>query len=510
MKQQLYIFYLACFLFLVQSLMHPVLVSPQCAQHLSAAWHICDGLRFGIDFMDDASPLFLYLLTPFVRLGSLLHINALPLFKCFIVILALVSGRLCFSLLNSKALTYRLLEKRILSLFPIYMVLFLLLSLQQNGHGAQLLILGVTPYLVLKSARREGTLMSVSALTGMQLTQLVLLAALTVVIDPQFLIFYLLIDIVQRRFFLTLALLFAASILPFVLLLGDTLSSYLDSVVRVLWLNFKYFNDYLYWMEKSPDLRTLVYAFVLSTVLSVPLILRLTLVRLFGALACLGFVYYILSVGLISEFALPMLYFSLFPGFCGLAYLLFTSQLRLFAPGYWPIYGRVLAVFSILLAFFSLRFKGNDLSIFSDTVIAESRPGEVVAFYNWQSRPAFPLSLQLERRSSNMPCFYPYMALHHGDPEGTEEDRSRLKALGDRAFAIVEKEVTGKNPPALIFVEDGDLRKEMTDRGLMTKIEGRYNLIGAASFLNDDEERRHDPFEYLGFRNGFAVFRLIK
>lgn len=508
LKKAHIIFYLACLLLFLQSIIHPVLVAPQCAQHMSAAWHIADGLKFGVDFLDDASPLFLYLLCPFVFVANLIHVNPLLLFKLGVLALTVLSGRLCFSLLESKSLRYRLLERQMLSYLPLYMVLFLLFSLPQSGHSAQLLLLGVTPYLVLKCAQANPSIYSLANLERSQLWQVVLYAALTVLADPQLLAFYLLIDLAQRRFFLTFPLLFALAFLPFVLLMGDTLNGYIDSVLPVLWLNFKYFNDYLYWMDKSPDLRQLVYLFVLSATLTVPLLSRSALARLLSALSCLGFTYFIVSVGMLSEFSLPMLYFSIFPGFCGLLYFLFSSPCKIFQRRLLTRYTMILAAFFLVLACFSLKFKGSDLSIFSSTVIGQSLPGDTVAFYNWQSRPAFPLTMQLTRRSSNMPCFYPFTALHHGDVEGSEGDRARLKSLGDRAFAIVEKEISGSKPPTLIFVEDGDLRQEMTERGLLTKIESRYSLIGAASFMSEEEQSRHEPFEYLGFRNGFAVFRL--
>lgn len=510
LKKTHLIFYLACFVFFLQSIIHPVLVAPQCAQHMSAAWHIVDGLKFGVDFLDDASPLFLYLLSAFVFVANLIHVNPLLLFKLALIALTVLSGRLCFALLESKSLCYRLVERQMLNYLPLYMVLFLLFSLPQSGHGAQLLVLGLTPYLVLKCARANPStsIYSLANLERSQLWQVVLYGALTVLADPQFLAFYLLIDLAQRRFFLTFPLLFAVAFLPFVLLMGDTLNGYIDSVLPVLWLNFKYFNDYLYWMDKSPDLRRLVYLFVLSATLAVPLLSRSALARLLSALSCLGFTYFIVSVGMLSEFALPMLYFSIFSGFCGLMYFLFSSPWKLFRRHQLPRYTKFLAAFFLVLACSSLKIKGSDLSIFSDTVISDSMPGDTVAFYNWQSRPAFPLTMQLARRSSNMSCFYPFTALHHGDVEGSETDRARLKSLGDRAFAIVEKEISGSKPPTLIFVEDGDLRQEMTERGLLTKIESRYSLIGAASFLNGEEQSRHEPFEYLGFRNGFAVFRL--
>ncbi|HMX46980.1 MAG TPA: hypothetical protein PKC93_13585, partial [Candidatus Obscuribacter sp.] len=108
------------------------------------------------------------------------------------------------------------------------------------------------------------------------------------------------------------------------------------------------------------------------------------------------------------------------------------------------------------------------------------------------------------------PYLYPFMAFHHGGAEasacGVLNDPERLPKLESKFYSLLQAELSAANRPALIFIEDGDIRQQFDDRGLVKLLDSDYSMLASFTF-SPDERKGHPSFEYPGYMNAFAVFK---
>ncbi|MBK8222261.1 MAG: hypothetical protein IPK73_14665 [Candidatus Obscuribacter sp.] len=524
-------------LLLAQTIIHQASIDTDMAVNLSTAMALLDGSRLYLDNFNPAWPPALFLILPASALARTLHIYPVLILKLFFYLLAcLAILAMMWSVRLRRAAA---LESCLLPLAAPFSAAFLLLTsaqfvgLENFPNGGQFYPLMVLPLLILqaKDNPRPEAPPALSALTYF-------LAAAAICFEPSFVLYYLLL--VSFPGLKNLMRNCLPLLLPIFLLLIFAVSyegawqNYLDWSVLINQLNFLGFNDYLYWMDKSPDLRKPVYGFVMLLVLSAPLLVRSALSRRLAALACFGFAYFISSQTLLGQFTLPMLFFA---GLNGLGALVFLCRVFLHGPlrKLRLLSRRLSAEPTILICLLLLAgssflqllsreetvtiddgagtravVRSSDLSIFARTVLNESRAGEPIYVYCWQARPGFPLTAQLMRKTSRFPYLYPFMAFHHGGAEasacGVLNDPERLPRLESKFYSLLQSELSAAGRPALIFIEDGDIRQQFDDRGLVKLLDSDYSML--ASFTFSPEERKgHPSFEYPGYMNAFAAFK---
>ncbi len=524
-------------LLLAQTIIHQASIDTDMAVNLSTAMALLDGSRLYLDNFNPSWPPALFLILPASALARTLHIYPVLILKLFFYLLAcLAILAMIWSVRLRRAAA---LESCLLPLAAPFSAAFLLLTsaqfvgLENFPNGGQFYPLMVLPLLILqaKDNPRPEAPPTLSALTYF-------LAAAAICFEPSFVLYYLLL--VSFPGLKNLMRSCLPLLLPIFLLLIFAVSyegawqNYLDWSVLINQLNFLGFNDYLYWMDKSPDLRKPVYGFVMLLVLSAPLLVRSALSRRLAALACFGFAYFISSQTLLGQFTLPMLFFA---GLNGLGALVFLCRVFLHGPlrKLRLLSRRLSAKPTILICLLLLAgssflqllsreetvtiddgagtravVRSSDLSIFARTVLNESRAGEPIYVYCWQARPGFPLTAQLMRKTSRFPYLYPFMAFHHGGAEasacGVLNDPERLPRLESKFYSLLQSELSAAGRPALIFIEDGDIRQQFDDRGLVKLLDSDYSML--ASFTFSPEERKgHPSFEYPGYMNAFAAFK---
>ncbi len=554
MKSSLYLFWqrvchsslsplevLTCLLLsflLGQTIIHQASIDTDMAVNLSTALALLDGSRLYLDNFNPAWPPALFLILPASALARTLHIYPVLILKLFFYLLA------CLAILammwGVRLRRATALESCLLPLAAPFSAAFLLLTsaqfmgLENFPNGGQFFPLMVLPLLILQAKDNSApeTPPALSALTYF-------LAAVAICFEPSFVLYYLLIvsfaDLRNLKRNCLPLLLPALLLLIFAVSYEGAWQNYLDWSVLINQLNFLGFNDYLYWMDKSPDLRKPVYGFVMLLVLSAPLLVRSALSRQLAALACFGFAYFISSQTLLGQFTLPMLFFAGLSGLGALVFLCRVARLRGPLRKMRPLSRRLSARPAILVCLFLLAgssllqslsreetvtiddgagtkavVRCSDLSIFARTVLNESRAGEPIYVYCWQARPGFPLTAQLMRKTSRFPYLYPFMAFHHGGAEasacGVLNDPERLPKLESKFYSLLQAELSAANRPALIFIEDGDIRQQFDDRGLVKLLDSDYSMLASFTF-SPDERKGHPSFEYPGYMNAFAVFK---
>lgn len=517
---------------------HPLSIGPEAACHLSASMLTALGQKPFVDFYEIGSQPTLYLQVPLVVVARLLHSHPIVIFKVVVLALALLSSTVLLALARLRGPGW---QRLYLQLSAILVSLFYGFNYTEFGEAPLFFATTITPYLF---ARLSNQILPQKL--RIVIMVLLLLALLTA---PIFVAYLLLVELAlalmlfsegqnlsnyfarARSLLLYLPLLLA---LISYLLLASLTPGYLDSAWTYNSLYFKYFNDQLYWMEKSPDLRSLIYLSIFLLLLASMGLTRSREARLFSIASICGFAFYITSVSTLSCYLMPHFYFALLAGLSTMSYLIASLAVRFKQPLKWR---KVPFVFSLLLLplvmllpwllmpLFAppsatikvtspLGFRGYskayDLSVFASFLLEQSQADDKVAIYAWQVRPAYPLLLQLLRRPSKFLYLYPFMVLKHGDPQGTDEQKAKLAARQKQTYQIIEDELTGKNPPQLLLIEDGDIRQWFNESGLMEKISNRYELLQGVSPTNSDEVDSHPPFEYLAYRNPFAVYKLVR
>lgn len=525
-------------LLLAQIISHQASVDTDMAVNLSTSQALLDGSRLYLDCFNPGWPPALYLILPAAFLARVLHIYPVLVLKLYLFLAICIA---VFAVMHCARLSrVAALESCLLPVAAPFSAAFLLLTsgsfmgMEYFPNGAQLFPILVLPLIIRQESSTESPLAY-----G--------LAALALCFEPSFGLFYLFLVSfgVSSGGFRNFCRGYLPFLLPAFLLLMFSISyqgawkNYLDWSVLINQLNFLGFNDYLYWMDKSPDLRKQVYGFVMLLVLSAPLLVRSAICRKMAALACFGFAYFLSSQTLLGQFTLPMLFFAGLAGLSSLVFLCRVARLRFPRLRRLKFLTRPLGckqtLMACLLSFavsiiLPTLFRqdtvtiddgagtravvlSSDLSIFARTVLKETRAGAPITVYCWQARPGFPLTAQLMRKPSRFPYLYPFMAFHHGGAEASAcglTDGERLPKLESKFYSLLQEELSGPSKgalsPALIFIEDGDVRQQFDDRGLVKLLDTDYSMLDSLSF-SEEERKGHPPFEYPGYMNAFAVFK---
>lgn len=520
---------------------------------LSCGILIADGALPYIDFLDNSSPLALYLASLPALVSKIIYIHPITIFNLMGVLLTLVSLLLIVQCGRGQCQRLKTLQF-CLPAIVLGVALSLIYFLNYFGQESVLFFLLFLPYLTQRylsisainpvRKRLQPVLIGSLAALGLLLNPVFLLALVAV----EFICLFALGDIslakLKYRFF---AAELRACLLSLILLCLLVFSlapaavfEYLGPILRINQLTFEYFNNDLSYVGKSPDRRDLVYAFVVFFVLALPVAGRCLMTRLMCLMAAFGFAYFVFSGTLFSHQAILMVAYSaialLLAGSryiraCHPAKILLgqfaawcSTRLNRKALLFLPILATVCFLSSSIAALklakgnaFSLRELGyngfgfeRDLSFFSKTVKEASATRDRVWIYSEQISPAFPLLTQLRRTPGFLVWGFPLRSLKLLHECGTAEEIARLAHFEATMYDRLRVEALSPHPPSLILVEDGEVHDLFKANGIIAIIEKFYSPLDSCSPLNSDEIANHEPYEYLGFRVNFSSDKLRK
>lgn len=527
---------------------HQLLIPAEAAMRLCCGVQIADGARPYIDFLDNSSPFALYLSSLPALLSKLICIHPITIFNLMVVLLTLVS--LLLVIRSGQGLSPRLkMLQFCLPAIVLGVALSLIYFLNYFGQESVLFFLLFLPYLTQRY-------LSISALNPdkrrLRSAMIGFLAALGLLLNPVFLLALVAVEFtclfslgdislakLKRRYLTTelVACLFTLLLLSLLLLclVPSVVSEYLGPIWRINQLSFEYFNDDLSYVDKSPDRRDLVYAFVVFFVLALPLAGRCLLTRLMCLMAAFGFGYFVFSGTLFSHQGILMIVYSLialllassrYIRACRSAKV-FSGQIAAWCSA--RLNKKVVVFLSLLVVVcfvsssvaavklakgsaFSLSELGyygfgfeHDLSFFSKTVKEASAVRDRVWIYSEQISPAFPLLTQLRRKPGYLVWGFPLRTLKVLHERGTPEQIAQLARFETTLYDRLKLEALSAYPPALILLEDGEVHDLFKAKGITAIIEQHYSPIDSCSPLNGDEIASHNPYEYLGFRVGFSA-----
>jgi hypothetical protein len=518
-----YRFFLSIFaLFFVYLLLHPQVQQSESASLLSIAQEILGGRALYSDILTSASPLALVVYVIPAALSRLLHLQACFLANLLALALEFASLMLVNKLLSAST-GFRWGKFRCFIIgAAVSLVFYQVLFLKSLAEPYNLLAFLLLPYLLLSCGfpGRRNWALPVCAL-----------ALLSVLLNPLCLFFLAYLELLwlfafPRRFswlsyrkdslflrVLVLLFVFALVGLPLYIALG---MRELPLVFELEFSRFNLFNDALRYVLMSPDRRDLLYFWSFAFLLGLPFCRRLPVLHGVLALSVLGFFFYLCSLSLLTTASLLMVASSfLVCGFC-FTYLwlkkfgLPVSLTRPFNNKFWAVFSYLLLLSMAIYLFVPGCFGKpilSDLSVFSEVLLAKTHKGDTVFCFSGQNRPAFPLLTQMERHCGYLAESSILLDLkRHREslcPLGTDS----LCQWQDAIHLKIKEELACDTRPSLLLVEDGDMKEYLKNAGIESVINDQYIACGYASLLNEDEMKQHEPFEYIGYRTGFSLYR---
>lgn len=521
----IFLFVLSAALLLALLFCRELILPAEMAAHLSSGALLASGKIPYRDFFDNLSPglLFFSMLPAFF---APLKLHPILVYKLGVFVLFILSSALVFKIAGSGS--FRLSERAALYFVPFCTALFLLVFLSSFAHENLLFSISLLPYLLLRLGRPSLPLQS------RQFALSFLLFLIATAVDPSFFGFYLLFELsllflpgakFDKQFVVSALLSPLAYLLVLAVLPSEILKNYIERVVLVNLATFLQFNEYLYWMEKSPDRRDLIYVFVAALTLSTFALGVSRLARSFVVLSAIGFAYYLSTVGLLTGAALPMLYFAMLASLVALSRALCAVSCKWKLPDMLVLTNKKVLGASTLLVLvvsFTLFFRSPfslaplgyhlwgrkwDVSYFSSVVEKYSEPGERVAVFSFQARPGYPLLTQLARpNGSAFIYFYPFLVFRHMEML-PDWHRAALAPFEPFIWSEIAREFK-ENPAELVLVAEGDIMETFDRKGLRKLLDEKYDHVADCTMMSSTEALEHAPFEYLGYQDAFAVFKL--
>ncbi len=540
---------------------HQLLVPAEAAMRLACGALIADGAKPYIDFLDNSSPYALYLAAIPQLVSRLVFVHPICVFNMLVALLTLVALLLVLNCARGDSRRL-LLVQYCLPAIVIGTALTLVYFLNYFGQESVLFFLLFLPYLVQRYAsisniKTDNRRLSCSPAIGV-------LAAIGLLLNPIFLLALLAVEFTClialgdisltkiKTQYLTSEL--KACLLSLVLLcLGlfclapTVVHEYLGPISQINQLAYEYYENGFSYVDKSPDRRDLVYAFVVFFVLALPVAGHCLLTRLMCVMSAFGFSYLVFTGTLLTHQGILMIAYSLtglllagnrylrsfYLGkritaavvrkcedwlsapigrsgtrmlvllpICAIASFVITSFVSLK-----QVQGKVFTLSE--LGYYGFGFE-HDLSFFSKTVKEASTARQSVWIYSEQISPAFPLLTQLRRKPGFLVWGFPLHTLKILHERGTPDQVAQLAKFEQRLYERLRADALSRNPPVLIMIEDGEVRDLFKDHGITAIIDKFYSGLDPCSPLNGDEMAVHMPYEYLGYRVPFSVDKLKK
>lgn len=512
-------------------LVHQLHCPAEVALNLSMSERVFGGAVPYVDFIDNADPFCYYFNLPVIWLSRVLFIH--PVFLANLLHLALFAAALfCVEHCLGHTRGAKLLAPR-LPWLTVFSFAGLALFMAEFGQITQCLVFFSLPYWTTRylAALGQKTRPPAAIFAG-------LLMAVAVLLDPPFICFLaageLVIALARPRKYFDLSLIvLALSIIGSILLIlnlmtAGALAAYLGPIRRLNELSFEFFNDALFYVEKSPDRRDLLYFYALSLAVSLPVACRCLLTRILAALSAVGLAYYVITVNLFTWQSLAMVGYSalalaLALGYYGVKISLpckaavggISTKVALSAVtvvllGLIAMLSRIPGPDWFSLASMGYHGKGlkSDLTIFSSSIEEYCPKGKHIVFFGTQVRPGYPAAYQLRRSGGYLGWGFPVLPLKTMKERKTPEQVADLLEFEKNFYSRLKSDWSGPDRPAAIVVEDNEAHDALWGHGLNEVIERDYEPGPYLSLMNGDELAGHPRFEYVGYLKSYTLYKL--
>lgn len=358
---------------------------------------------------------------------------------------------------------------------------------------------------------------------------------ISICLDPLFIVFAFLIELfffcsklrwrpfwaIEVRACLPVIAIYFAHFLFYPL---DYAHLYFNYALPMVLCDYITFDDRLWWVNKSPDNREIVYLMVLATAVGLGVRRWCGLIVPCLAIAAVGFFLFVLEGKSMTYQMLPILYGSVLTialviSVC--ANYVFRNFVKIRMQIFKPVFaaavcGAVVIAYALQLTkgayivrdLSQLGYVGssmwNEESVFSTRLEAMSKPGDKVLILNDRVRPTYPLMLQVNRKpASYLITGYPIRMSRLL----MERDPSRATSYSGPQFQMYEKliqDIKTVKPP-FVMIEKESLGEVLKDHKVMDAIDEMYEEFAGAEWPDNE---KYPSYDYYGFRTPLNCYKL--
>lgn len=511
---------------LAQLQMYGLRIPAEAALSLQCGMLIVDGKVPYIDFLEVAAPSSMYFSAiPALFCKLLPTIHPVVIFHNFVFLLALGSCALVALILLRK----RTREQAHVPAFIIGFALLNLMMIKEFGQREHLFLLGYMPFLITRwlSWTNQPTSKKLSITAG-------IVGGIGIILDPIFLIIALLMELyfcASKQKFAPLAavemrmagLVVIAYLLHFVLSSPVYSNLYFNYALPMVVCDYVTFDDRLWWVNKTPDNREIVYFMMLACSVALGMRRRCSLIPPCVALAVVGFGAFVITGKSMTAQMLPMFYgsFLTFALVVSVAGNFVLNARALGAKLLKPVpVAVIVAIGAIGFTYMSttnhddvknveaLGYSGTYLwseeSAFATRLEVETKPGDRVLILNDRVRPAYPLLIQFNRKpASYLLTGYPIRMSRLL----MERDMANAAKYTGPQFQMYERLISDIKTvkPKFIMIERESLGEVLKEHKVLETIDSLYEEFAYAEWPDRDEQ---PSFDYYAFRTALACYKL--
>lgn len=522
---------------LVHFILFAISIPAEAALSYQCGLLIAEGKIPFIDFFEVSSPALMYLNAIPAMFGSMVpFVHPIVVFHVFVV--ALIAGSCYLSALILFRQRFR--EQAHAPLFIIGFAFLNLIMINEAGQREHLFLLLYTPFFVCRwltwtNQKCDEKLSLIAGIAG----------GVAACLDPLFLVALMAMELFflvsklklspfrSREVVAALAVV-ALYFLHFFLFPIDYAHLYFNWALPMVLCDYRVFDERLYWVNKTPDLRNLIYFIIFLIACSLGLRRWCSLIAPCIGFCLLGFGLLIFEGKSMTYQALPMIFGGGLAAFLSLSVVLHwiakEKDLKsLFKP---PVVTTMILLLALgfigvklYLANDAKRLNPLDLSTvgywgwcyntdlpirsglptFSTILLRDTKVGDTALILNDRVRPAYPLLLQYNRKPGYLLTGYA-MRMSRRLMESTPEKAFEYRGQQFNMFSRLIKDIEKKPNIILIEKSDDSLGKVLNEHQLMDTINKYY--VPSLNLAEWPDSEYVPDYDFFGFRNGLYVYRL--
>lgn len=512
---------------LAHFLLHPLKIAPQPALFIEYGKLILDGQQPYLQFFDYVFPPVMYLYCVPNLVSNYFSIH--PIQACNLC----VWGLLIVSLTTSGVLLFKskTREQSLSSFFLVGFAVANLVFIEQFGQPHHLMLLFCLPYFISRVMGKEVDI-RLLGITGF-------LAAIGFCLDLLFLVVFLSFEILlslHRKTFKTMSEVDFSSCFVTLIIIGILFISqcelsgvlYANLPFTMMLLDYDTWNSQMGYIQTTPDLRMEFYFTIV--VLSISLGMSKWSKFLFplNLLIVIGFGVFVLQGKMRTYQGLLMFVPAIIclSIICGIAGRWLISKLKseylVFGGAFAAVVVSGFSLFYIYnqytgvegLEQYSLEpqgYRGNalkkDLSIFHDVIEKHSSVNEKIMILNDQVVPAYPLLLQMGRKSANGFLTARLLKMTRRARMLKPVETWRHTAVSEEnLYKHLRVEIKFKSN-RLILVNKDTMGLVLDEKKITPLIKENYDLVDSCDWYKYDWKTIYPDLEYLGYKTALEVYK---
>jgi hypothetical protein len=488
---------------------------------------IADGKVPFIDFFEVASPALMYInAIPAVVCKIIPAVHQIIVFHACLIVLMAASFYLSAAILFRQ----RIREQSHAPLFIIGFALLNLLAINEAGQRENLFLLFYIPFFLCRwlawsNQHCEKRLSLIAGISGGIAACLDPLCLLTVVtMELFFLITKLKFAALRSTEMISAVAVIAIFFCHFAFFPAEYANTYFNWALRLVLCDYGMFDERLYWVDKTPDLRKLIYAVVFAIVICLGLRRWCALIAPCIGLSLVGLCLFIIEGRTMTYQTLPMCFAVGLAVFLVLSVVLNglakwrtvnLSRLKPVAVAVVCIVGfagfvayklnaarQMKTIDMATIGYFGTTYV-TDPSEFATKLMEQTSVNDPVMILNDRVRPAYPLIVQYKRKPSGylLTGFPIRMSRMLIDSNIGVADKYAGKQF--QMYERLLKDIQAK--PTMIMLEKDSLGNVLKDQKVLAAIEALYDESSYALFPDTEAE---PSFDYYGFRTALVVYKL--